>query len=82
MDGEVRKYWLLRLSDGKRESGWLKQIVSEKGAGANIVLAYERDEAWKIRSVFQAKDITRMLRRMGYGVERVEVNPWRDENEH
>lgn len=82
MDSKVRKYWLLKLSDGKRKSGWLKQIVSEKGAVPNIVLAYERDEAWKIRSVFQAKDITRMLRRMGYKVERVEINVWRDENEH
>ena len=76
MDGQ--KYWLLRLSDVQGKCGWLKQIISIHGAPPNIVLAYERGEAWKLHSVYQARDVTRMLRRMGYKVERIEVNPLRD----
>lgn len=75
MYGNAQKYWLLRLSDGQGKCGWLKQIVSEPGTVPNVVLAYERGEAWKLHSVYQARDVTRMLRRMGYKVERLEVNP-------
>lgn len=81
MDGNAQKYWLLRLFDGQGKCGWLKQLVSEPGAVPNVVLAYERDGAWKLHSVYQARDVTRMLRRMGYKVEKVEVNPLRDKED-